>query len=223
MKRSREIGHSPNDDREQSRMEEAANSISHGLGLLAVVVGTPFLIVQAAGKGNVGYIVGASLFCASAIFLYLSSTVYHALPAGRHKNVFRLFDHCAIFLLIAGTYTPFTLGVLRGTLGWTLFGIVWCLAAAGVSLKLLGKASHPIFSISLYLLMGWLVVSAGKTLLSIMLPAGMLWLLAGGLFYTVGVIFYIKDAKLKFGHFIWHLFVTLGTASHYFAVLWYAS
>lgn len=216
--RARHIG-----KRDQSRTEELANSISHGLALFAAILGTPFLVLHAANKGDAVYLAGASLFCASAIFLYLSSVIYHALPLGTIKKFFRLVDHCAIFLLIAGTYTPFTLGALRGSVGWMLLAAIWCLAAAGVTLKLFGKASHPLISTGLYLLMGWLVVVAIEPLLSSVLLDGVLWLLAGGIFYTAGVAFYATDSKLKYGHAIWHLFVVLGTVCHYFAVLWYAA
>lgn len=211
------------DEREQSRSEEIANSISHGMALFAAILGTPFLVLHAANKGDAGYVAGASLFCACAIFMYLSSAVYHALPSGLTKNVFRLIDHCAIFLLIAGTYTPFTLGVLRSSVGWALFSAIWGFAVAGVMLKMQGKASHPWLSTGLYLLMGWLIVAVGEQLLTQVPFEGLLWLLAGGIFYTTGVIFYAWDSKLRYGHAIWHLFVVLGTLCHYFAVLWYAA
>lgn len=211
------------DEREQSQTEEIANSISHGMALFAAILGTPFLIMHASAKGDAGYIAGTILFCACAILFYFSSTVYHALPSGETKKVFRLIDHCAIFLLIAGTYTPFTLGVLRSSVGWLLFSAIWGLAAAGVMLKMQGKISHPWISTGLYLLMGWLIVAAGKQLLAQIPFEGLLWLLAGGLSYTVGVVFYAIGSKLKYGHTIWHLFVILGTVCHYFAVLWYAA
>jgi hemolysin III len=209
--------------REQSQQEEIANAISHGIGLVAVLVGTPFLITHATRSGNAGFIVGASIFCATAILLYLGSTLYHALPMGKAKRVFRVIEHSAIFLLIAGTYTPFTLGVLRGVWGWTLLGIVWTLAAAGVALKTFEKSPHPILSTCLYLFMGWVVVIALDPLISRVPTAGLLWLIAGGLFYTVGVAFFATDSRLRYGHLIWHLFVLAGTACHYFAVLWYAA
>lgn len=209
--------------REQSHAEEIANSISHGIGLVAALVGTPFLIMHAARHGDAGFIVGTSVFSATVIFLYLASTLYHALPMGKAKGVFRVIEHSAIFLLIAGTYTPFTLGVLRGAWGWTFFGIVWGLAVAGVALKAFDKASHPILSTGLYLLMGWVVVIAVDPLLARVPTAGLLWLLAGGLSYTAGVAFFATDSRLQYGHLIWHLFVIAGTACHYFAVLWYAA
>lgn len=209
--------------REQSQAEEIANSISHGIGLVAALVGTPFLIMHAARHGDAGFIVGTSVFSATIIFLYLASTLYHALPMGKAKGVFRVIEHSAIFLLIAGTYTPFTLGVLRGAWGWTLFGVVWGLAVAGVAMKAFDKASHPILSTGLYLLMGWVVVIAVDPLLARVPTEGLLWLLAGGLSYTAGVAFFATDSRLQYGHLIWHLFVIAGTACHYFAVLWYAA
>lgn len=208
--------------RAQSNAEEFANGASHGLGLLAALVGTPILLTQAARHGDTGFLVGAGLFCATVIVLYLASTLYHLMPVGRTKRAFRVVDHCAIFLLIAGTYTPVTLGVLRGPWGWTLFGIVWTLAAAGVALKAFGKAPRPIFFPVLYLVMGWVVVVAARPLIVAGPTAGLLGLIAGGLSYTAGVAFYATDSRLRYGHLVWHLFVLAGTACHYFAVLWYA-
>ena len=209
--------------REQSQAEEIANSISHGVALAAALVGTPFLIVHAARQASAGFIFGACVFSATMIILYLASTLYHALSAGKAKRVFRIIEHSAIFLLIAGTYTPFTLGVLRGAWGWSIFGLIWGLAVAGIALKALGRANHPILSTSLYVLMGWVVVIAVDPLLTRVSTAGLLWLLAGGLAYTVGVIFFALDSRLRYGHFIWHLFVIAGTACHYCAVFWYAA
>ena len=209
--------------RVQSRGEEIANSFSHGLGLVAAVLATPFLIQHAVRQGDAGFIVGASIFAATMVLLYLASTLYHALPVGRAKRVFRVIEHSAIFLLIAGTYTPFTLGVLRGAWGWTLLGLVWSLAAAGVLLKALNRMYHPILSTGLYLLMGWLIVIAAQPLSARVPISGLQWLIAGGLAYTLGVIFFALDSRLRYGHFIWHLFVMAGTTCHYFAVLWYAA
>ncbi|MGH8684142.1 MAG: PAQR family membrane homeostasis protein TrhA [Nitrosospira sp.] len=209
--------------REQSQEEEIANSISHGIGLAAALVGTPFLIMHAARHGDTGFLVGTSLFSATVIFLYLASTIYHALPMGKAKRIFRVIEHSTIFLLIAGTYTPFTLGVLRGVWGWTLFVVVWGLAVAGVVLKAFNKDTSPILSTGLYLFMGWIVVIAIDPLVARVPTAGLLWLIAGGLSYTVGVAFFATDSRLRYGHLIWHLFVMAGTACHYFAVLWYAA
>jgi hemolysin III len=193
--------------REQSRGEEIANSISHGLGLVAALAATPFLVLQAVRRGDAGFIVGASVFAATMVLLYLASTLYHALPIGQAKRVFRVIEHAAIFLLIAGTYTPFTLGVLRGAWGWTLLGLVWGLAVVGVVLKAFDRMSHPIVSTSLYLLMGWLIVIAVEPLYARVPASGLLWLVAGGVAYTAGVAFFAADSRLRYGHFIWHLFV----------------
>ncbi|MFZ3043356.1 MAG: hemolysin III family protein [Thiobacillus sp.] len=209
--------------RAQSSEEEIANTLSHGFGLIASIAATPFLIQQAVRQGSAAFIVGASVFAATMVLLYLASTLYHALPIGRSKEVFRTIEHSAIFLLIAGTYTPFTLGVLRGAWGWTLLGLVWGLAVAGVALKALNRMSHPAFSTGLYLLMGWLIVIAAQPLSARVPTSGLLWLVAGGLAYTLGVIFFALDARLRYGHFIWHLFVMAGTACHYFAVYGYAA
>lgn len=211
----------PENEREQSLGEEIANSVSHGIGLLAILIGTPFLILRAAQYSTAGFIVGVIVFAVTVLLLYLASTLYHALPNSKAKRVFRIMDYSAIFLLIAGTYMPFTLGVLSGAWGWILFGMIWGLAIAGVILKLFDKFFHPILYVGLYLLMGWLIVIPGDILLAKLPTAGLAWLFAGGLFYTVGVIFFAMDSWLKYGHFIWHLFVIAGTTCHYFAVLWY--
>jgi hemolysin III len=207
----------------QSQGEEIANSISHGLGLVGALIGTPFLIIHAVRHGDAGFIVGTIVFAASMILLYLASTLYHAWPVGRVKHCFRILEHSAIFILIAGTYTPLTLGILRGAFGWTLFGMVWGLAIAGIALKSIYKASHPILSTALYLVMGWLAVMAVRPLLSSMPTAGLFLLIAGGLSYTVGVAFFATDSRISYGHLIWHLFVITGTTCHYFLVLWYAA
>ncbi|HAN56438.1 MAG TPA: hemolysin D [Betaproteobacteria bacterium] len=209
--------------REQSQAEEIANSISHGVGLVAALVGTSFLILHAARHGDGIFIVGTSVFAATMVLLYLASTLYHALPMSKAKSVFRVVEHSAIFLLIAGTYTPFTLGVLRGVWGWTLFGLVWGLAVTGVALKAFDRMSHPIVSTGLYLLMGWLILIAVNPLSDRVPASGLLWLVAGGVAYTAGVAFFAADSRLRYGHFIWHLFVMAGTTCHYFAVLWYAA
>jgi hemolysin III len=149
-----------NPKRVQSQGEEIANSISHGAGLIGALVGTPFLVMHAVRHGDAGFITGTSVFAASMIVLYLASTLYHAWPIGKAKRCFRIIEHSAIFILIAGTYTPLTLGILRGALGWTLFGLIWGLAIAGVVLKAFYKTAHPFLSTCLYLLMGWLLVIA---------------------------------------------------------------
>jgi hemolysin III len=209
-------------ERGQSLGEELANSISHGVGLVAALAATPWLIVHAVERGGAGFIVGASVFAASLVLVYVASTLYHGLPHGTAKHVFRLIEHAAIFLLIAGTYTPFTLGVLRGAWGWTLFGLVWGFAAAGVLLKALGGVRYPRLSLLLYLGMGWLIVVAIRPLwLHVPLP-GLVWLLLGGIAYTAGVGFFAAK-RLRYGHFVWHLFVLAGTSCHFMAVRFYAA
>jgi hemolysin III len=203
-------------------MEEMANSISHGMGFVAALVGIPFLVAASARHGDLLDSIGAIVFSASVLLLYLSSAVFHGFRNGRAKRVLRVVEHSAIYLLIAGTYTPFSLGVLRGTWGWTLLGAVWTFAAVGVALKAFNKASHPILSTSLYLSMGWLIVLAAEPLIAGLSTPALLLLIAGGLSYTVGVIFYALDSQLPFGHLVWHFFVMTGTACHYFAVLQHA-
>jgi hemolysin III len=174
-------------------------------------------------QGDAIFIAACSLFALTIVLMYLASTLYHALPAGKAKRVFKVLDHSSIYLLIAGTYAPFTLGVLRGGWGWSLFGVVWSLAIAGVALKASGQASNPILSTGVYLLMGWVVVIAVDPLFTRVPTAGLLWLLAGGVCYTGGVVFFATDSQLRYGHLAWHLFVLAGTVCHYFAVLWYAA
>lgn len=210
-------------DRPQSTAEEIANSLSHGLGLLIALAAAPALIVVTANQGNTTNIVGASIFAVTMVMLYLSSTVYHATPPSRAKRLYAKLDHSAIYLFIAGTYTPFALGALGGPWGWTLFGLVWGLAAIGLTLKAFDRLSQPLLSTGLYLVMGWVVVIAAEPLFERVSTAGVAWLLAGGIAYTAGVAFYLTDARLKFGHFVWHLFVLTGTTCHFFAVLWYAA
>lgn len=208
--------------RDQSRQEEFANSISHGIGLIAAIAGVPFLINNAFQHGDAKFIVGVIIFSVTTILLYFASTIYHLLPIGKIKRLFNVIDHSVIFLMIAGTYTPFTLGVLHGAWGWSLFGIIWGFAIIGIILKVFNKASSPLVSNCLYLLMGWVVLIAIDPLFARIPTTGLLYLLAGGLFYTVGIIFYITDSRFQYGHLIWHIFVIAGTLSHYFAVLWYA-
>jgi hemolysin III len=204
----------------QTLGEEIANSVSHGIGLLAAVAVIPFLVVTAVRYGDAGTIVAASIFGASMVLLYGSSTLYHALPwkLSKAKRLFQLFDHISIYILIAGSYTPFTLGVLRGSLGWTLFGIIWGLAIFGVLLKCLGKMWHPLISTGLYLLMGWLIIIAIVPLVQGLTLAGLTLFIIGGLAYSGGVIFYVLDHK-PYAHFIWHLFVLAGTGCHVAAIL----
>ncbi len=210
------------EERRPSPGEEIANSISHGIGLILALVATPILIVAALRYGNTWNMVGVSVFAASMVTLYLSSTLYHALTHDRAKRLFRMFDHSAIFLLIAGTYTPFTLGILRGPWGWTLLGIIWSLAALGLAMKIFLGARYGWLSVILYLVMGWLVVIAAPQIIRVMPLSGLAWLAAGGVAYTSGVGFYAAH-RVRYAHFAWHLFVLAGTACHFFAVLWYSA
>lgn len=202
--------------------EEIANSISHGLGLLLAIVALPILVLSAMRVGNVPFTVGVSVFGATMVLLYLASTLYHSATHEPTKNLFRLFDHCAIFFLIAGTYTPFSLGVLRGPWGWTLLGIVWALAIFGIAVKTIAGTRHSWLTMVLYLLMGWLAVVATKPILALVPLPGILLILAGGIAYTGGLVFFAAH-RLRYNHFIWHLFVIAGTTCHFFAVLWYAA
>jgi|TARA_R110001599_G_scaffold73034_5_gene202250 hemolysin III len=210
-------------NRGQSLGEEVANSISHGLGLVAAIVGTPFLILSAIDYADMSFIVGVSIFSATMIVLYLASTVYHAMPQGKAKYVFQVIDHSAVYLLIAGTYTPFMLGVLEGVWGWSLLAAVWTLAMVGVGLKAFGKASHPAVSTTLYVILGWLILIAIKPLVALMETNGLLLLVLGGVLYTLGVVFFVIDSRLRYGHLVWHLFVVGGTVSHYFSIFYYGA
>ena len=215
----------PHQDRPQTLGEEIANIISHGLALLAALIAAPLLIVQAVKHGDAANVVGASVFAASMVLLYCTSMLYHALPtvrALRAKRVFRVLDHSAIYLLIAGTYTPFTLGVLRGPWGWTLFGLVWSMALAGILAKSFACIRWPQLSTVLYLAMGWIALIAIKPMWQLMPGWGLFWLVAGGLDYTLGVVFFVLDDRLRYAHFVWHLFVAAGTACHAVAVFYYA-
>lgn len=205
----------------QTHGEEVANSVSHGIGFLAAVAVTPLLVVAAIPHGA-GSIVGVSIFAVTMAALYLASTLYHALPSARAKRVFRVLDHGAIFLLIAGTYTPFTLGILRGGWGWALFGAIWGLALAGAIFKAVVAFRYPKIATAIYVAMGWLMLIAVQPLWQRMPYQGFLWLLAGGLAYTGGVAFYAAK-RVRYSHFVWHLCVLAGTTCHFFAVIWYAA
>ncbi len=207
--------------RDSTLGEEIANSISHGLGLLLAIVGLPFLIVGAMRGGSTTAVVASTVFGGSAILLYLASTLYHAVPHERIKALLQRLDYAAIYLLIAGTYTPIALGVLRGRWGWTLFGVIWGLALLGAVFKLTVGARFHRLSTALYVAMGWAALIAIRPLWLHMAPGGLAWLLAGGLAYSLGVVFFMLHERLRYSHFIWHLFVLTGTGCHYFAVLRY--
>ena len=201
--------------------EEIANAVSHGVGLLAIIGATPTLIWLACKHHRPGWTVaGAAIFAATAALLYLASTLYHAMPR-RWKGPLRLFDHMAIYVLIAGTYTPFALGPLRGPVGWTIFGVVWALAIAGVLFKLFARFRFHYVSTALYIGMGWLAVFMIRPLLTHVPMAGLAWLVGGGVAYTAGTAFYHRE-KMRYSHLIWHLFVLVGTACHFVAVMGWA-
>ena len=202
------------------RHEEIANSVSHGLALVLAVAALPVLILSAARIGNTKFTFGVVVFGATIIVLYLASTLYHSLTHERAKQFFRHVDHCAIFLLIAGSYTPFTLGVLRGPWGWTLLTIIWVLAVAGIAMKIFTGHRHWWLSMVLYVVMGWLAIVAIKPILTLVPLPGILLILAGGIAYSGGLAFFDAQ-RLRYNHFIWHLFVMAGTICHYLAVLWY--
>jgi hemolysin III len=204
----------------QSPIEELWNAISHGIGAIGSMVGLVFLIVFAAQTGDPWRIVAVSIYGASMVLLFTSSTIYHGVTNMRIKHVFWVLDHAFIYLLIAGTYTPFTLVTIRGGWGWSVFGIVWGLAIFGIVFKLLFIGRWPMVSIALYLLMGWSVVVALYPLVMTLAPGGLALMILGGLLYTGGVAFYAWHS-LRFGHVLWHLFVLAAAAAHYFCVLWY--
>jgi hemolysin III len=201
---------------------ERFNSISHLVGAVLALAGMVVLIVIAARQGDPWKLVSFGVYGACLFSLYASSTLYHSLHH-RAKAVFRKLDHLAIYLLIAGTYTPFALVTLRGVWGWSLFGAVWGLAAAGMVLEFLPRRGARILPVVIYVLMGWLVLIALKPLLQALPWAGFVWLLLGGLFYTFGIVFYALDAKLRHAHGVWHLFVLAGSVSHFFAIYFYVA
>lgn len=195
------------------RRQELANTLTHGFGALWGIAATGVLVTLAAMRGDVFDIVGAAVFGATLILLYSASTLYHAAPKRSMKAKLRIVDHSAIYLLIAGTYTPFTLAGIRGGWGWALFGVIWCLAAAGVVFKLFFTGRFRRISTAIYLAMGWLVVIAAKPVVEALPGASLLWLAVGGLAYTGGVYFY-ANRRIPYGHAIWHLCVMAGSTAH---------
>jgi hemolysin III len=199
--------------------EEIANSITHGVGAALSVAGLVLMVVLAALRGTGTQVVACAVYGSSLVLLYLSSTLYHALTNRRAKQVFRILDHASIYLLIAGTYTPFTLVTLRGAWGWALFSAVWTLAVLGIVFKCFLTGRHHILSTTVYILMGWIAVVVIRPLLQALPWPGFLFLLAGGLFYTLGVVFFAL--RHKYAHAVWHLFVLAGSVCHFVAVYWY--
>ena len=199
-------------------LEEIANTVTHGIGLLLSVAGFVVLLVFAILRGTAWQVVACSIYGATLVCLYSASTLYHATVSERLKRALKIVDHSAIYLLIAGTYTPFLLLNLRGPWGWSLFGVIWGLALAGILFKFWFVDHWEHLSTAVYVLMGWLVLVATKPVLAHVPSTTLLWLLAGGLFYSAGVIFYVWK-RLPYSHAVWHVFVLAGSTCHYFAVL----
>jgi hemolysin III len=200
--------------------EELFHSVTHGIGTGLSIAGLVILVVLAILNGDIYQIISFSIFGASLVLLYLASTLYHGIQQPRAKRVFKVFDHSAIYLLIAGSYTPFLLVGMRGTTGWTLLAVVWLIALTGITMKVLFIDRFQVLSVVAYLVMGWLCVFAFREMVSSIPTGGIIWLAAGGILYTVGVIFYAMQ-KTPYMHAIWHLFVLGGSICHYFAVLFF--
>ena len=200
---------------------ERFNSISHLVGAVLALAGAVVLVVVASRGGDTRRIVSFSIYGAMLFLLYLISTLYHGLPTGRAKHVFRILDHQAIYLLIAGSYTPFTLVTLNGSVGWWLFGAIWGMAVLGLVLDALPRRGARVVPLIIYFVMGWLIVLAINPLLAALPRAGFIWLLTGGLLYTSGIVFYALDSRYPWMHGVWHLFVLAGSISHYVAILVY--
>ncbi|WP_040209591.1 PAQR family membrane homeostasis protein TrhA [Neobacillus jeddahensis] len=203
-----------------SKQEEIANSITHGIGALLSISALVILIVYASLYGSILHVVSFSIFGITMFILYMSSTLLHSLPEGKAKDVFEILDHSSIYFFIAGTYTPFLLIVIKGTLGWSLFGVVWGLAIAGTVFKCFFVKKYLFSSTILYVIMGWLIVLAWNPLLENLSPEGLMYLVIGGGAYTLGAIFYVWRA-FKYHHAVWHLFVMVGSIAHFFCVLLY--
>lgn len=202
-------------------VEDLANVVTHGFGLVASIAAFPLLVLLAARGGDTGVLVGVTIFAATLVGAYAASTVYHALPPGPRKALWRELDQAAVYLLIAGTYTPFALGALRGPWGWTLLAVIWSAALVGITVKVGMRVHAPRLENVIYLAMGWLVIVAVQPLVQRIGWAGFGWLLAGGLAYTVGTVFLVCQDRLRFGHCAWHLFVLGGSACHAVAVVNY--
>jgi len=204
----------------QSLGEEIANAATHGLGAALSIAGLTILVVLASLHGSAIHIVSLAIYGSTLVLLYLASTIYHAIQHSRAKAVLNIMDHAAIFLLIAGTYTPFTLVSMGGVVGWTLFVTVWTLAVAGILFKVFHRSHTDRVTLPIYLAMGWLMIIAAGELLGAVGVGGTVWLLVGGLFYSFGVIFFVWE-KLPYNHMVWHLFVMAGSACHFTAVAIY--
>lgn len=205
-----------------TKKEEVVNAITHGIGILLSVTALVFLVMFAVQNGSTWHVVTFTIYGVTMILLFLSSTLVHSFPEGKLKDLFEIFDHAAIYLFIAGTYTPFTLIVINGALGWTLLGIVWGIAIVGIVFKSFFVKKFMFISTLLYVVMGWLIVIGWNPLVTTLPTAGITLLVAGGLLYTIGAIFYVWRG-FTFHHAVWHLFVLAGSVSHFFAVLFYVT
>lgn len=203
-----------------SREEEIANSITHGIGALLSIAALVILIVFSVLYGNAWHIVSFTIYGTTMFILYMSSTLVHSFPEGKAKDIFEIFDHSSIYFYIAGTYTPFLLVVIKGPLGWSLFGIVWGLAFAGTVFKCFFAKKYLLTSTLLYVVMGWMIVFAWKPLVNNLAPEGLMYLIIGGLLYTFGAVFYVWRG-FRFHHAVWHLFVIAGSAALFFCILFY--
>lgn len=202
---------------EYSSGEEIANSITHGVGVALSITGLVALVTMAAARGDAWQVVSFSIYGASLILLYLASTLYHGLPGERIKKTFKFFDHASIYILIAGTYTPFTLVAIRGGWGWSLFGVIWGLAVGGIIFKIRNTGRWGKVSAAVYVLMGWLCIIALHRMIAAISTEGLVWLFTGGVLYTGGLAFY-GWKKLPYNHAVWHLFVLGGSICHFFAI-----
>ncbi len=205
---------------EYSVLEEIIHAITHGVGVILSIAGLSWMLYVSISAADPWRIVASSIYGATLITLFLASTVYHSMYASRHREIFKLLDHCAIYLLIAGTYTPFLLVAMRSDTGWWLFGTIWALATAGIIKKLWFRHRFPKIALASYLVMGWLVVVAAPQVASAIGPNGMAWLVAGGISYSVGAVFYALD-RLPFNHAVWHIFVLAGGVCHFLSVVWH--
>ena len=204
--------------RHRSAREETANSVTHGIGLALSVAGLALLVVFASLYGTVWHVVGSSIYGATLVVLFTASTLYHSARTPKLKHAFKIADHCCIFLLIAGTYTPYTITNLRGGWGWALFGVVWGFAVFGIVFKVLFVNKFRIASSIGYVVMGWLAVIAIKPMVEVVPLDNLMWLAAGGIAYTAGLVFYVTD-RVPYSHTVWHMFVLTGSFCHYYAVM----
>ena len=205
---------------EYSVLEEYLHAATHGVGVILSILGLSWMLTLSIGAGDPWRIVASSIYGASLIMLFLASTVYHGLHASKHRDLFKMLDHCAIYLLIAGTYTPFLMVAMRGKAGWWMLGTIWVLATAGIIKKLVLKHRFPKLALATYLGMGWLAVIVAPQMIAAIGAGGIAWLVAGGLCYTVGAFFYAAD-RLPFNHTVWHVFVLGGGICHFLGIVWY--